>query len=81
MRAYKKRIAPRLANGDKRASIGHGLPPHIKRGLALRAYRERQSVSWLLEQLIVDSFNFDVEYKPQKADDLAIEARRKKAAP
>jgi hypothetical protein len=60
MRNYKKRIAPRLASGDKRATIGHGLPPHIKRGLAMLAYRQRQSVSWLLEQMIIDTFRFDV---------------------
>lgn len=69
MRPYKKRIAPRLASGDKRAAIAHGLPPHIKQGLAMRAYRERTSVSWLLEQFIIAGFKFDEpEYREPKTD-------------
>jgi len=59
MRAYKKRIAPRLASGDKRNPIAHGLPPHVKQGLAMRAYKERTSVSWMLEQIIIDAFKFE----------------------
>lgn len=53
-----KTIAPRLANGWKRVSIGHGLPPDIKEGLTYVAMKERCSVSWLLEQIIIDHFEF-----------------------
>lgn len=49
-------IAPRLASGDKRESIGHGLPPEIKAGIRRIAERENKSVSWVLEQVIIDYF-------------------------
>jgi predicted transcriptional regulator len=52
-----KIIAPRLASGDSRIGIGHGLPPHIKEGLRAIAARENRSVSWVLEELIIDFFN------------------------
>lgn len=51
-------IAPRLASGDSRETIGHGLPPEIKAGLRAIASKENQSVSWVLEQIIIDYFGF-----------------------
>ena len=49
-----KIIAPRLASGLKRESIGHGLPPEIKEGLKYIAASKNESVSWMLEGAIID---------------------------
>lgn len=49
-------IALRLASGEIRESIGHGLPPEIKAGLRRIAASENKSVSWVLEQVIIDYF-------------------------
>lgn len=53
-----KVIAPRLFSGEKRESIGHGLPPHIKQGLRAISRQENESVSWVLEKIIIDYFGF-----------------------
>ena len=50
----RRRIAPRLASGDRRIPFGHGLPEAIKDGLREIARMENQSMAWVLEQLIVD---------------------------
>ena len=76
MKPYRKRIAPRLASGDKRDRMAHGLPPHIKRGLAMRAYRERTSVSWLLERLIIDAGKFDQPDYLERKTHLRIAAKK-----
>lgn len=51
-------IAPRLVSRDRREPIGHGLPPEIKAGLKAIAEGENKSVSWVLEQVIIDYFGF-----------------------
>jgi hypothetical protein len=51
-----RQIAPRLANGDSRVSFGHGLPESIKNGLRSIARRERKSMSWVMEEVIIDYF-------------------------
>lgn len=51
-------IAPRLFNGDPREQIGHGLPPAVKEGLRRIAEKENKSVSWVLEEVIIDYFGF-----------------------
>lgn len=62
-------IAPRLANGDKRETLGHGLPPHIKDGLRNIARSENKSLSWVLEQIIIEYFGFkQPEYIARKND-------------
>jgi hypothetical protein len=53
-----KTIAPRLFDGEKREGIGHGLPPAIKQGLKRIARSENKSVSWVLEQIIIEYFGF-----------------------
>jgi hypothetical protein len=64
-----RRIAPRLANGDSRISIGHGLPPDIKDAIKMIAHHENQSVSWVLEQIIIEYFGLDKpEYVPVKKE-------------
>jgi hypothetical protein len=55
-----KKIAPRLFSGEKRESIGHGLPPAIKEGLRSIAVSENESVSWVLEQIIIEYFGFRI---------------------
>ena len=60
-------IAPRLAGGIHRESIGHGLPPEIKEGLKMIARMENQSVSWVLEKIIIKYFGFETpEYVRRK---------------
>jgi len=55
-----------------RVGIGHGLPPEVKDGLKMLAYRENRSVSWILEQLIIKHFHLSrpeyVTRKPPKLD-------------
>lgn len=54
MSKRKRTIAPRLDTGELRVSLGHGLPPSIKDGLRAIADTERRSMSWVLEEIIVD---------------------------
>ena len=56
MKNKSRIIAPRLFSGEKRESIGHGLPPEIKAGIRRIAASENKSVSWVLEQVIIDYF-------------------------
>jgi hypothetical protein len=51
-------IAPRLFSGERRESIGHGLPPAIKLGIRQIARSENKSVSWVLEEIIIRYFGF-----------------------
>lgn len=51
-----KQIAPRLANGEARVPFGHGLPETIKEGLRGIAQKENKSMSWVMEQVIIDYF-------------------------
>ncbi len=58
MKRKTRIIAPRLFNGDSRESIGHGLPPEIKSGLRKIAADRNRSLSWVLEEIIIDYFGF-----------------------
>jgi len=66
----KRQIAPRLANGDSRVGFGHGLPSHIKEGIRHIAAKENKSMSWVMEEVIIDYFNMRrpkyKRYKKQK---------------
>ncbi|HVJ72079.1 MAG TPA: hypothetical protein VM531_11340 [Sphingomicrobium sp.] len=53
----KRQIAPRLTSGEICVGIGHGLPPDVKDGLRLIARHENKSVSWVLEQVIIEYFH------------------------
>jgi hypothetical protein len=55
-RYYKKQIAPRLINKEKRENYAGGLPPEVREGLFAIARKEKKSVSWVLEQVIIDYF-------------------------
>lgn len=50
------KIAPRLANGDSRVPFGHGLPEAIKEGIRTIAGKENKSMSWVMEEVIIDYF-------------------------
>lgn len=56
MKRKPRIIAPRLFSGERRESIGHGLPPEIKAGLRKIAASENKSLSWVLEKVIIDYF-------------------------
>lgn len=56
MGKVKRTIAPRLASGKPRVSFGHGLPEEIKEGLRSIAKAERESMSWVMEQVIIRYF-------------------------
>ena len=56
VKKWKKTIAPRLANGEKRISNTGGLPPAVKRALKVIAHSEKQSVSWVMEQMVIEYF-------------------------
>lgn len=52
----KREFSPRLASRDIRVKIRHGLPEEIKYGIQEIAKMENQTVSWVLEQSIIDYF-------------------------
>jgi hypothetical protein len=56
MSPSRRQIAPRLFSKERRLHNTHGLPPSIKYGLRAIAEREGQSVSWVLEQVIIEYF-------------------------
>lgn len=65
-----KIIAPKLANGDCRVAFGHGLPENIKEGIRSIAKRENKSMSWVMEEVIIDYFGMRrPAYKRRKNND------------
>lgn len=50
-------IAPRLANGRPRANFGSRMPEEVKEGLRAIARRERKSMSWVVEEVVIDYFD------------------------
>ncbi len=78
-RKRTREIAPRLLDGKCRVSVGHGLPPNIKRGLQLIALRENRSLSWVLEQALIPAFGLHVpKYKERKTN--LVRFRKRKVA-
>lgn len=53
-----RRIAPRLANGKSRENWAGRLPDYVKRGLAMRAHTENKSISWMIEEWVIQQFGF-----------------------
>jgi hypothetical protein len=51
------RIAPRLAGGLCRETFGSRLAPDVKQGLRAIARAENKSMSWVVEQVIIEYFN------------------------
>src|SRR5215471_9561899 len=62
----KIQIAPRLADGSSRVPFGHGLPEYIKEAIRVIAHDERKSMSWVIEEVIIDWFGFK---RPEYKDD------------
>jgi hypothetical protein len=48
--------APRLASGDPRVKLYGRLPEAVKEGLRAIARREGKSMSWVIEEVIIDYF-------------------------
>lgn len=67
-----RRIAPRLVSKEKRENIGHGLPPEIKDGLRAIAASENESMSWVLEKVIIEYFGLKkplyIKRRPEKKE-------------
>jgi hypothetical protein len=55
----RKQICPRLYKGIREGNF-HRLPYEIKRSLMNIARDENKSMSWVLEQVIIDYFQLDV---------------------
>lgn len=61
------KIAPRLANGDCRVGNFHRLPDSVKEGLMTIARKERKSMSWVVETVLIDYFDLERPvYKGEK---------------
>jgi hypothetical protein len=81
-----KTIAPLLADGSKRESVGHGLPPNIKRSLQMRAFANNTSMAWEMEQMLIEAAGLQMpEYRPRrreltKEEENAIRARKQAIA-
>jgi len=56
MRKQKKHIAPRLAGGEIRLQLGSRLAPAIKDGLRAIAASEGRSMSWVIEETLIEFF-------------------------
>ena len=53
-RRAHRRIAPRLTSGERRIASGNALPPILKFGLRVIAEQENRSLSWVVEQILLD---------------------------
>jgi hypothetical protein len=72
-----RHIAPRLANGERRESFGHGLPPEIKAGLRKIADAENRSMSWVMEEVTIRYFKLPApEYVAAKTPPAPIRRSR-----
>lgn len=72
-----KQIAPRLFSGEKRIANGTSLPPHIKRGLQLIARDENQSVSWVMEQVVIKYFKLKEPKYVERKTNAQLKKRRR----
>lgn len=55
---------PRLANRDVRIELHTKLPDEVKEGLRRIAKFENETMSWVIEQCIIDYFRLDLpKYK------------------
>ena len=55
-----KKIAPKLLNGDPRVHLYGRLPDAVKEGLRRIARKENKSMSWVIEEVIIDYFSLPV---------------------
>ena len=62
-----KQIAPRLVSGEHRITWGGNLPPKVKEAVKLIASDENKSVSWVLENVVIDYFSMSrPKYRKKK---------------
>lgn len=60
----RRKIAPLLRNGDPRVRLYGRLPDAVKEGLRRIAKSERKSMSWVIEEVIIDYFELPIpKYK------------------
>jgi hypothetical protein len=83
-----RRIAPRLASGEHRVPSGNALPPTLKFALRVIAEQENRSLSWVIEEILLDWARDDkrlhamlsghashaVEYIPRKSPEPEADA-------
>lgn len=79
----KIQIAPRLAGGLVRENFGSRMAPDVKDGLRAIAKHERKSMSWVVEEIVIDYFGlrrpkYDPRYLPKKQKNV-VEFKRKRA--
>lgn len=61
------KISPLFKNGDIRVKLYGRLPDEVKEGLRAIAKSENQSISWTVEQVIIDYFGLkQPRYKVKK---------------
>ncbi len=79
---HKIRIAPRLASGESRVPFGHSLPDYVKEGIRLIAEREHKSMSWVMEEVIIQYFGFRTPkyIKPKVKEEEQSKQQKKKIA-
>jgi len=76
-----RRIAPRLFSGEKRLNWGGRLPPEVKEGIRRIARKENKSVSFVLEEVVIDYFALDrPQYVTQNLPAATTEAPRKSSS-
>jgi hypothetical protein len=72
-------IAPRLFNGESRMDFFSRLPPNIKEGLRAIAKKEGKSMSWVIEEVIIDYFGLKrPRYKQSKLK--LVKTKKRKSA-
>lgn len=75
-------IAPRLSGGLKRENFWSRLPPDVKRGLRSIARLESKSMSWVVEEVVIDYFGlrrpkYDPRYMPEPQKVVRMRRRRR----
>ena len=63
MARRRRTIAPFLLSREPREVFWLNLPGLVKHGIHEIARHERQSASWVVEQIVTEFFQFDVQYK------------------
>lgn len=75
-------IAPRLAGGLVRDNFGSRMAPDVKHGLRSIAKIENKSMSWVVEEIVIDYFGlrrpkYDPRYLPKPTKITRIRKRRR----
>lgn len=75
----KKRIAPRLANGESRTAVYAAWPDDVKEGLRAIAEDENKSMNWVVEEVVIRFFHLKrpVYVKTAKASARVLPMRKR----